>query len=740
MLNEGGNFSVGGVTAKKIDLEKLTIPRFRELINDFIFDFNAKYKKEFGEQLWKSTEGIFNGSTSFILDPDIPEDRILKSKKFSGDVDIAIPEDSGKNVFKILEKIKRCGDLKFIGMSANNENALGTQIITLWKYEDFNIQIDLELNEFENDSQSKFSRFAHSSSIDDVEQNIKGVHHKYLLRAIVAAISMDTFRVATNKSSKEKITLAKNQPKYPHKLGFSVDKGLAQKYELIDGDIWRELKASEKQYTKDPEKMFEMIFPGKKYSKDFESFTGLTKLVSDFDSNIKNKILDFYFETLFGKGAQVIESFDLEKDKEVKIAGLNYFMNYHKLKIADLDGKIKEYYSDKKARTQESINEDDKSDFAKTIINSLRKDFPNSTFKSLNKNTFKVNAQELEDYVRKNNIETTTKKAEGRERKAFEINGLYFLASNSSIKKEKNNTLQKEMGVCFSLREITGLEIVSDLDLSKFDPEMINSGQVESAKTIKSNFNLKGFKIHYNSNLVSKIRRAGSSLSSVAPDKWCPADFYLIKDESRINFDSLEELNKSISDEKNVIGISLKEESGARFGKIAINTLCKYFGIPMNVKGLDVTKDDFKSVYQELVNTKISKKIFVTQGKGKSGLDDSKVKAMKWLADFDQREDLEEIITTGYLLASNQMNLSPDFYIVQGASIKEKRNTDVKKSVTLDSIVLPVDDRQIKFNINDDGSIYKFQLRDFGTSIQFEVVSKADADNNRIPIKDFKLD
>ena len=113
---------------------------------------------------------------------------------------------------------------------------------------------------------------------------------------------------------------------------------------------------------------------------------------------------------------------------------------------------------------------------------------------------------------------------------------------------------------------------------------------------------------------------------------------------------------------------------------------------------------------------------------------------MKWLADFDQREDLEEIITTGYLLASNQMNLSPDFYIVQGASIKEKRNTDVKKSVTLDSIVLPVDDRQIKFNINDDGSIYKFQLRDFGTSIQFEVVSKADADNNRIPIKDFKLD
>ena len=92
--------------------------------------------------------------------------------------------------------------------------------------------------------------------------------------------------------------------------------------------------------------MFEMLFPGKKYSKDFESFTGLTKLVSDFDSNIKNKILDFYFETLFGKGAQVIESFDLEKDKEVKIAGLNYFMNYHKLKIADLDGKIKEYYSD----------------------------------------------------------------------------------------------------------------------------------------------------------------------------------------------------------------------------------------------------------------------------------------------------------------------------------------------------------------------------------------------------------
>ena len=56
-----------------------------------------------------------------------------------------------------------------------------------------------------------------------------------------------------------------------------------------------------------------------------------------------------YFEILFGKSAQVIESFSPEDDAQVKLAGFNYFLKHLGLKHPTLNKDVEAYYELKKS-------------------------------------------------------------------------------------------------------------------------------------------------------------------------------------------------------------------------------------------------------------------------------------------------------------------------------------------------------------------------------------------------------
>lgn len=376
-LLEGGNVEAINKLgqsrfADKIDLRKFKIKDFREEFIKLFKDINKKYKAMFKEQLWKNEKIIqsgivFNGSSSFIMNPDLDPDEILKHKQSAGDLDIMIPKEAMTNLWDLLHSIegKKLGNFTYFGNNRPNREATGTQINTLFIYHhpegDISCQIDFEASEFENDTPTEWARFSHGSSFEDAQVGIKALHHKLLLRAMVGAMSANpNIVIATPSSTAEKITLKKTS-EVPRMQQFSVDKGLGYGLEpLLDKNgnivmkdgkqVYKEKKGDSKRYIQDLGEIFQHIFKTNENISKFHSFIGVVELIKKHcDSKTIKDTQKRYFEILFGKGAQVIESFSPRDDFEVKIKGYSYFLEHLKLKHPTLEHDIDKYYETRKS-------------------------------------------------------------------------------------------------------------------------------------------------------------------------------------------------------------------------------------------------------------------------------------------------------------------------------------------------------------------------------------------------------
>ena len=115
-LIEGGNTSVTNikgdtVNPDRIPLDKIGRKEFVTKFQQFFLKFNKIFEKEYGNKLWAdeneiTNAGIFNGSTSFIMADDVPDDELLKYKKSAGDIDVAFPKEYADELFALLEKFK----------------------------------------------------------------------------------------------------------------------------------------------------------------------------------------------------------------------------------------------------------------------------------------------------------------------------------------------------------------------------------------------------------------------------------------------------------------------------------------------------------------------------------------------------------------------------------------------------------------------------------------------------------
>lgn len=376
-LVEGGNVTATnkktGVTynADKIPLEQLTIEKFRKNVIQLFNDINEKFKKKFNYPLWNDfsivkSGLVFNGSTSFIMDPNIDPKEILKYKKSAGDIDIMVPKEKMKDLWYFLDENEglKIGDFEYLGNNRLNPNAIGDQQNTLWRFKNINFQVDFEEAEFENEKPSEWAKFAHGSSFEDAKTqvlvdgqliSVKSFAHKLILRAMVGALSENpNIVIATKASTPDKIKLKKSD-EIPRMKQFSVVRGLGQGLRpMLDSNgnvimlngkqVYQEADSNERNYLTDLKTIVFELFGEKGSISDFQSFKGVVKMLKKTPKDVQIKTANRFFDIIFGLSAQVIEARNKILDYQVKMAPLKYLLDSLKIKIPNMDSQIDKYY------------------------------------------------------------------------------------------------------------------------------------------------------------------------------------------------------------------------------------------------------------------------------------------------------------------------------------------------------------------------------------------------------------
>ena len=389
-LIEGGNTPVKNIKGNTINPERIPLDiigrsTFVKTFQKFFLKFNAMFEKEYGNKLWADEKeimnaGIFNGSTSFIMADEVPDDELLKYKKSAGDIDVAFPKEYAEELFSLLSANKDkeiIPGVKYIGNNKEKEGdgnkGFGNTIIAVFQatFKDISVycQVDFELSDFENNKQTDYSKMAHSSSFKDAKAGMKGVASKFLLRALVGASSeiKDGFILLTPASTAEKYKLPKSQPSSIRILSFGLDQGIGAKYELIktkdgepfkiDGKIaYRQYKSGERSYDKTMSYLIKIAFGGKVDNKvikpkQLHAFVDILDIMKKYMPKSKYPdVRDRLSAALYGNGGGMVQAIEPkypDEDIKLKTAIYDYFCKTLKLQPnPNLDSWIN-YYMEK---------------------------------------------------------------------------------------------------------------------------------------------------------------------------------------------------------------------------------------------------------------------------------------------------------------------------------------------------------------------------------------------------------
>ena len=383
-LFEGGDETVTSkkgikTKAQKIPLKKIGRSRFRKVVTDLLKKINNDFKKKFKTLLWADETQIetgitFNGSSSFIMDPNIPDEEIVKYKEVAGDIDVVVPDFQRKNIWDYLESIDSkevIPGVTYMGCNRAKFSPIENQIICVF-VADFDglkvpMQLDLEFLPFsETGLPSEWAKFSHSSSFEDTKAGIKAVHHKYLLRALVYGVSVrDDIVICTNKSTYDNYTISKSKNLVnPGMMKFSVGKGLRVAFEPLQDpegnpvfdngkQVFKEIPVKDSDYVTDVAEILKLsINPSdaeclESDSKKFWSFTGLVELIKTYVpkenwETINQKYVSMLWE--LKPKAQKLERYDPELDYKVKISGYKFFID--SLGLSDLSKDLINPYYD----------------------------------------------------------------------------------------------------------------------------------------------------------------------------------------------------------------------------------------------------------------------------------------------------------------------------------------------------------------------------------------------------------
>jgi hypothetical protein len=335
-LLEGGNVTIGDQEAQRINLSQVSRDEVAQQIQITLNAINQAYQQQYGQPLWNEelfkSNQFLSGSSLHFFDKNISTDEFARHKGTVGDIDTQVDATQSKEIAEFLDNSTghHFGAATLVGYKKS-----AGQYISLWRLDNpkLNVQIDFELVDFAEGKPTNWSQFSHSSSWSDIKEGIKGVFHKYLLRALTRVYSKD-FVIEKNKGrGKNKTTV--HEVTNSNELAFSVMKGLRNKYAPVldengkqkvkDGlPVFKEKPSKGDKYINEPAEIFKMLFrkAGKEQDvKDFNSFVGGLNLINkNLNDNQKQSVINGFINLLWGKGAQQLYKGDPETDNNEKTA------------------------------------------------------------------------------------------------------------------------------------------------------------------------------------------------------------------------------------------------------------------------------------------------------------------------------------------------------------------------------------------------------------------------------------
>lgn len=328
----GGNVSFGSNSATRINVLQIGRQQTVEILNSLLDNINQSYSRDNGYPLWDeelfSSKEFISGSGIHLFNTTISDLLFVLEKPTMGDVDVKVDQ-----TFPLLKWFGQLHDNKLIGWKNS-----GNQIITLWHVEGMNIQIDFELVEFQNKRPTEWASFCRSSDWMDVMVGIKGVFHKYAIRAMTSL-----WKEERNIRKGERIEV-QDVGKY----AFSVDKGFREKIEEIEPNVFQIIPVKNSVYCQDVKTILSILLrkdPSTDELEQFNSFVGIMKIIkSNYSLEEQIKCLDGFANLIWGKGAQSLSKDEMEDYKVKNIAFA--FMSYSLGINLDISNMVKNYYSD----------------------------------------------------------------------------------------------------------------------------------------------------------------------------------------------------------------------------------------------------------------------------------------------------------------------------------------------------------------------------------------------------------
>jgi hypothetical protein len=341
--------------AQELDLRVHDRSYVVEVLSDLLHNINELFAQQYKEPLWHensvAAQKFLSGSTVKFFDKKIPDEEFVRVKPTVGDIDTQASDKHAETIKQFLTGLigKQVGDAKFIGFSPGNN-----QYISMWqvmlKELPVKLQIDFEYGEHEQDTglPTAWQEYSHSSSWEDLTAGVKGVFHKYIDRALPYAANVSTKYVARVLKKSTKIS---DQPVTDSDYSFAVSGegggGVSRKYipyndpntgEPMEKDgipVMQLLPTGSRQYIKNLAQQFEIFF-GRKPSKQDQqlknSFIGTVQLATKYlDDKQRTELFRRFISICFEPGSQMITKGNPVRDRDTKMAAIDYMIEHLKL-------------------------------------------------------------------------------------------------------------------------------------------------------------------------------------------------------------------------------------------------------------------------------------------------------------------------------------------------------------------------------------------------------------------------
>jgi hypothetical protein len=171
--------------------------------------------QEGGEYLWPDFDVIesgmaFNGSSDAFFNPKITDEEYIQHKQKVGDIDLTVPGQHSRTLWALLRTLEGqplTDKITYIGQNKPSAGSLQINAVFDLTTDAGTVfaQVDFEASEYEHQDgkfyPTEWAKFSHNSHWDDMTNGVKGVFHKFILRAITSTISQlpDT-AILTDKS------------------------------------------------------------------------------------------------------------------------------------------------------------------------------------------------------------------------------------------------------------------------------------------------------------------------------------------------------------------------------------------------------------------------------------------------------------------------------------------------------------------------------------------------------------